>query len=52
MNVRVSAGHVLDPDLLRAVELLTRELESDPRITAVDGPALPAALWILSAKER
>src|SRR5579863_1280957 len=31
-------GHALDPDLLRAVEQLTRKLESDPRITAVDGP--------------
>jgi predicted RND superfamily exporter protein len=36
--LKTPPGHVLDPDLLRAVELLTRELESDPRITAVDGP--------------
>jgi predicted RND superfamily exporter protein len=31
-------GHALDPDFLRGLEQLTRRLESDPRITAVDGP--------------
>jgi predicted RND superfamily exporter protein len=31
-------GHALDPEFLRSVEQLTRQLESDPRITAVDGP--------------
>src|SRR5579872_1663262 len=31
-------GHALDPEFLRAVEHLTRRLESDKRITAVDGP--------------
>jgi predicted RND superfamily exporter protein len=31
-------GQALDPQLLRALEQLTRRLESDPRITAVDGP--------------
>jgi predicted RND superfamily exporter protein len=31
-------GHALDPEFLRALEQLTRRLESDPRITAVDGP--------------
>jgi predicted RND superfamily exporter protein len=31
-------GHALDPEFLRALEQLTRQLESDPRITAVDGP--------------
>jgi uncharacterized protein len=31
-------GEALDPQLLRALEQLTRRLESDPRITAVDGP--------------
>jgi predicted RND superfamily exporter protein len=31
-------GHALDPDFLRALEQLTRQFESDPRITAVDGP--------------
>jgi uncharacterized protein len=31
-------GHALDADFLRAAEQLTRRLESDPRITAVDGP--------------
>jgi uncharacterized protein len=36
--LQTPAGHALDPDFLRAVEQLTRKLESDPRITAVDGP--------------
>jgi len=36
--LQTPAGHALDPDFLRALELLTRRLESDPRITAVDGP--------------
>jgi uncharacterized protein len=31
-------GHALDSDFLQAVEQLTRQLESDPRIIAVDGP--------------
>jgi predicted RND superfamily exporter protein len=31
-------GHALDPDFLRAVELLTRRLEQHPGIDAVDGP--------------
>jgi uncharacterized protein len=36
--LQTPAGHALDPDLLRALEQLTRRLEADPRITAVDGP--------------
>ena len=32
------AGTALDPAFLHAVDQLTRALESDPRITAVDGP--------------
>jgi uncharacterized protein len=36
--VQTPAGHALDPEFLRALELLTRRLESDTRITAVDGP--------------
>jgi predicted RND superfamily exporter protein len=36
--LQTPAGHALDPDFLRALEQLTREFESDPRITAVDGP--------------
>jgi predicted RND superfamily exporter protein len=36
--IQTPPGHALDPDLLRALEQLTRTLESDPRITAVDGP--------------
>jgi len=36
--LQTPAGHALDPDFLRALEQLTRQLESDPRITAIDGP--------------
>jgi predicted RND superfamily exporter protein len=36
--VQTPAGHALDPEFLRALELLTHRLESDTRITAVDGP--------------
>jgi uncharacterized protein len=36
--LQTAPGHALDPDFLRALEQLTRRLESDPRITAVDGP--------------
>jgi predicted RND superfamily exporter protein len=36
--LQTPAGHALDPDFLQAVEQLTRQLERDPRITAVDGP--------------
>jgi len=31
-------GHALDPDFLRAVEMLTRRLEENPGVDAVDGP--------------
>ncbi|MGA2707916.1 MAG: efflux RND transporter permease subunit [Steroidobacteraceae bacterium] len=31
-------GHALDPEFLRALERLTLQFESDPRITAIDGP--------------
>ena len=36
--LRTPPGHALDPDFLRGLEQLTRQFESDPRITAVDGP--------------
>ncbi len=36
--LQTPAGHALDPYFLQAVEELTRQLERDPRITAVDGP--------------
>jgi predicted RND superfamily exporter protein len=36
--VQTPAGHALDPDFLRDLEQLTRRLENDPRITAIDGP--------------
>jgi predicted RND superfamily exporter protein len=31
-------GHALDPQFLRAIELLTRRLEEHPGVNAVDGP--------------
>lgn len=36
--LKVPHGGALDPQFLRAVDQLVRRLESDPRITAVDGP--------------
>jgi predicted RND superfamily exporter protein len=36
--LQAPAGHALDPDFLRAVELLTRRLEQNPGVDAVDGP--------------
>jgi hypothetical protein len=36
--LQTPAGGALDPEFLRALEALTRRLESDPRLTAVDGP--------------
>lgn len=36
--LQTPAGQALDPPFLRALELLTRRLESDSRIVAVDGP--------------
>lgn len=36
--VKRRPGHALDPEFLRAIEQLTRRLEGDSRITAVDGP--------------
>ena len=36
--VQTPAGHALDTEFLRALDQLTRRLENDPRITAMDGP--------------
>ena len=36
--LQTPAGTVLEPQFLRAIEELTRRLERDPRVTAVDGP--------------
>ncbi len=36
--LKVPHGGALDPQFLHAVDQLVRQLESDPRITAVDGP--------------
>jgi uncharacterized protein len=36
--LRTAPGHALDPEFLRAVELLTRKLEDHPGVDSVDGP--------------
>jgi predicted RND superfamily exporter protein len=36
--VKTPPGHALDPDFLHAIERFTQRLESDSRLTAVDGP--------------
>jgi uncharacterized protein len=36
--LQTPAGHALDPEFLRAVNLLAQRLEKSPGITAVDGP--------------
>jgi uncharacterized protein len=36
--VQTRPGHALDPEFLRAMELLTRRLEEHPGVNAVDGP--------------
>jgi predicted RND superfamily exporter protein len=47
-------GHALDPDFLRAVELLTRRLEQHPGVDAVDGPTsvLRWARYIASGNDQ
>jgi hypothetical protein len=47
-------GHALDPDFLRAVELLTRQLEQHPGVDAVDGPtsALRWARYVESGSDQ
>ena len=47
-------GRALDPEFLRALEQLSRRLESDPRITAVDGPTslLRWAQYVQTGSER
>jgi len=47
--VHTPPGHALDPGFLRALEQLSSELESDPRITAVNGPT-SALRWALYAQ--
>ncbi|HEY6483505.1 MAG TPA: MMPL family transporter [Steroidobacteraceae bacterium] len=36
--LQTAPGHALDPNFLRALEQLTRRLEANPGVTAVDGP--------------
>jgi hypothetical protein len=52
--LRTPPGHALDPDFLRAVAALGERLESDPRITAVDGPTsvLRWAHYVQSGSDR
>jgi predicted RND superfamily exporter protein len=52
--LHTAPGHALDPDFLRALEGFTGQLESDPRVTAVDGPtsALRWARYIQSGSDQ
>jgi predicted RND superfamily exporter protein len=52
--VQTPKGHALDPDFLRAIYLLTQRLESNPGITAVDGPTtvLTWARYIASGSDQ
>jgi uncharacterized protein len=51
--LHTAPGHALDPDFLHALEGFTGQLESDPRITTVDGPtsALRWARYIQSGSD-
>ncbi len=52
--LQTAPGHALDADFLRAVELLTRQLEQHRGVDAVDGPTsvLRWARYIASGTER
>jgi predicted RND superfamily exporter protein len=52
--VKTPPGQALDPDFLRAIERLTARLNSDSRITAVDGPTsvLRWARYVESANDQ
>jgi predicted RND superfamily exporter protein len=52
--LQTQPGHALDPDFLRAVELLTRRLEQHPGVNAVDGPTtvLRWSQYIESGKDQ
>ena len=52
--LQTSPGRALEPEFLRALEQLTRRLESDPRITAVDGPTslLRWALYVQTGSDQ
>jgi predicted RND superfamily exporter protein len=52
--VQTRPGHALDPEFLRAMELLTRRLEEHPGVNAVDGPTsvLRWARYVESGKDQ
>ncbi len=52
--IKTPPGHALDPDFLRAIEQFTQRLESDSRLTAVDGPTsiLRWARYVESGNDR
>jgi predicted RND superfamily exporter protein len=52
--LRTEPGHALDPEFLRAVELLSQRLEQHPGVDAVDGPTsvLRWAKYIESGSDR
>jgi hypothetical protein len=51
--LQTSPGHALDPQFLRSLELLTRRLERNPGVDAVDGPtsALRWARYVASGSD-
>jgi uncharacterized protein len=52
--LQTQAGHALDPEFLRSVDLLTHRLEQNPGINAVDGPTtlLRWARYIQSGSDK
>jgi predicted RND superfamily exporter protein len=52
--LQTQPGHALDPEFLRALELLTRRLEQHPGVDTVDGPtsALRWARYIQSGSDQ
>jgi predicted RND superfamily exporter protein len=52
--LQTAPGDALDPEFLRATEMLTRRFERDPRINAVDGPTsvLRWARYIASGSDQ
>jgi predicted RND superfamily exporter protein len=52
--LQTQPGHALDPDFLRALELLTRRLEQHPGVDTVDGPtsALRWARYIQTGSDQ
>ncbi|WP_160012767.1 hypothetical protein, partial [Rhizobium sp. 18055] len=52
--IKTPSGKALDPEFLRAIDQLSQQLESDSRITAVEGPTsiLRWARYVESGNDR